>query len=399
MLHAQARYSKVPLRLDAAETTAEGYLRCVAPVTKAGVFPYKNDDGSWRYELRPHAEVHSKASLDSLKMKPIQVDHRAMLDASNVDRFKVGHMGEAYEVDGDVVRIPITVDGKAGLDAVASGKKELSMGYECDLEPAPRGSTYDGKPYTHVQRNIRYNHLAIVDRARLGSDLRLDSVEQDGEVPNTLPPPKETTMSANLRKISLDGIEYEAAPEVINALTKANQAVTTEKGRADSAESALATAKSNLQKAEGERDGLKTELAQAKKDNADLVASIPAKAAQMAKDRAEVDAVARKVLVGDAFEKSVALDIPGLKKAVVAARYPKATLDGMDAAKLDGMFEAVKVSVQDGDPDAEARNRERSAPRFAADRNDGGEDPVEKARLKAEKAREDAWKNPTGSAK
>lgn len=388
-MNGQRRYAQVELRLDQAERTPEGYLRAIAPVTKTGVFAYKNSDGSMRWELRHPADVFSKASIDSLKMLPVQVEHRAMLDASNIDKYKVGHLGEAVEVDGNVLKIPIVVDGKAGLDAVAAGKKELSCGYTLDLEPAPQGSKYDGQPYTHRQTNIRYNHLAITDRARLGPDLRLDAadaVETDAQVPT---PPEESRM----KKVNIDGIEYDAAPEVANALSRAQAQVSTEKGRADAAEGKIAAKDAQIQTLTGERDGFKAQVSAADAKYSTLEASIPAKAAQLAKDRAAIDSVARDVLPEAQFVKSVGMDAATLRKEVIKAKFPSMSLDGMDDGFVSGVFASIAAGIKKTGTDAGAANRATSTGTTVADGEDRA-DAVETARLAMVKRNQDAWKTP-----
>jgi len=66
--------------------------------------------------------------------------------------------GEGW-FDVDVVR---KVDNRIH-DALVNGRKmELSTGLFTDNHPASPGSTYNGKPYTHIARNYRPDHLAIL---------------------------------------------------------------------------------------------------------------------------------------------------------------------------------------------------------------------------------------------
>src|SRR5690606_20160868 len=46
---------------------------------------------------------------------------------------------------------------------------ELSTGLFTDNHPAPRGATYNGRQYTHVARNYRPDHLAILTDGRTGA--------------------------------------------------------------------------------------------------------------------------------------------------------------------------------------------------------------------------------------
>ena len=53
------------------------------------------------------------------------------------------------------------------------GLRELSLGYELDLDETP--GTWNGEPYDAIQKNIRVNHLALVDKARAGDQARLNT--------------------------------------------------------------------------------------------------------------------------------------------------------------------------------------------------------------------------------
>lgn len=391
------RYAHLDFRLDRADRTPEGFLQGLVPVTKCGVFQYRNKDGTIRLELRHPDDVHDPKSLESLQLCPAQVEHVAMLDSSNVDQFKVGHLGSAPIVNADKsVSIPIRIDGKKGLDAFAAGKRELSMGYELDLEPAAPGSQYDGEPYTHRQRNIRYNHVAITDRARLGPELRLDSA--DAVQVDSVTPPKET--SAMLKKVNIDSVEYEVPPQVAVAINKLE-------GRADAAEAAKTQAEKDLEdeKAEntkgmdalkGQVTSLTADLAKARKDAADLEANIPARAAAIAKDRSDSLFVAQAVLSAAELTKATALDSAGIRAAVVKAKYPTIALDGKSVEYIGAMFETVRAGIKQNGTDAFQENRAVTTPIVAEDsaNNDGTVVNVDAAREKMIKREQGAYLKP-----
>lgn len=434
MLNGIKRFARIDFRLDQAERTPEGFLQGVVPVTKCGVFPYRNIaqdgtwDGTWRYEARLPEHVHKKESLDTMCMAPAQVEHVAMVDASNVDALKVGHLGSNYEVDKDsadgTVRIPIRIDGARGLAAYDAGKRELSMGYYLNLIPAPEGATYQGKPYTHIQTDIVYNHVAVTDKARLGPELRLDSadaVEGDGKPPSN---PSHSQEHPMLKKYSIDGIEYEAAPEVINLLNK-------ETRRADAAMQKPAVGekcpccgqimKGNMDASEkqalqaafdSEKSALqaKVDAALADKKTAEdalkkLEGEIPTRAAAIAKDNADAFAVAQAVLPASEVQKLTGKDAAEVRKAVIMAKYPTIKLDGKDAAYMDGLFTAVQAGIKDTGTQAGAQNRAASAPVIAGDKRQDGQEITEEncdgsfqtaaaARAAMEKRNREAHKKP-----
>ena len=78
--------------------------------------------------------------------------------------------------DGTYVRAKIVIhDVKSALED--NHTRELSLGYSRDLEMT--SGVWHGHPYDGIQRNIRINHLAIVEDARAGSAARLNIDSND----------------------------------------------------------------------------------------------------------------------------------------------------------------------------------------------------------------------------
>ena len=168
----EQRYDSIPL----GETyfTPEGYLIDNPILTRVGIFEYKNPDGSIRRELRLPEEVFAQESLASYKGKPVILTHEAgMIDSDNVQQEQIGTILSEGTQDGDNVRAQIIIHDARKLDY---GLRELSLGYSLDLEETP--GEWQGQPYDVIQRNIRVNHLALVEKARAGDSARLNI---DGE--------------------------------------------------------------------------------------------------------------------------------------------------------------------------------------------------------------------------
>lgn len=143
-------------------------------LTRVGIFEYKNPDGSIRRELRLPEEVFAPESLASYKGKPVILTHEAgMIDSDNVQQEQIGTILSEGTQDGDNVRAQIIIHDARKLDY---GLRELSLGYSLDLEEVP--GEWQGQPYDAIQRNIRVNHLALVEKARAGDSARLNI---DGE--------------------------------------------------------------------------------------------------------------------------------------------------------------------------------------------------------------------------
>jgi hypothetical protein len=167
-----------PERLD------NGFVRCDGRITRVGVFPYLNRDGSIRRELRLPAEVFKADSLASFEDATLTNDHPPQgqkITSRNTARYQVGHVRDIRR-DGEYVAARVLITDGDAIAVAEKGKRQLSCGYRCDLEEKPGiTSGIDGVPdglkYDCVQRNIRGNHIAIVARGRAGADaaLRLDA--------------------------------------------------------------------------------------------------------------------------------------------------------------------------------------------------------------------------------
>ncbi|GHW94859.1 hypothetical protein VCSRO155_1589 [Vibrio cholerae] len=156
--------------------TPEGFLKVSGRAAKTGIQEY------FAHELgltdRPHDavvrvmrfenEVFSQSALDSYVGADITIEHPDTFVSS--ETFKNSSVGlvTAAARDGDFVLVDMIVKSQDAIDAIHSGKVELSAGYSCHYEAAPQGASYD-----FIQRDIAVNHLAITDKARGGSQVRL----------------------------------------------------------------------------------------------------------------------------------------------------------------------------------------------------------------------------------
>ncbi len=332
--------------------TPEGFLKGRAIVTNVGVFTYRNADGTTHTELRLPEEVFDSASLESLKMKPITNDHPTELVLpENVKQYQVGSLGDnpssttqasdwsgarnrTFEItDGYHLAIDIIITEDQAIKDVENGKRALSCGYTCDLEKAQDGSRWCGIAYDYIQRNIRYNHVALVDSARAGDEakIRMDS----GVSINT----KTKGGNLMLKTIKLDGVDYEAEAPVIAALTKSNE-------RADKAEKDLEASKTDLSKITADRDTQKEKADKLEKDLNDFKNAAP----DQTKIDQAVEAKFRLLKGANLANVEVKADMKDadIRKTVIQAVFPSANLDDKDdvyiQARFDGAMEMLEES-------------------------------------------------------
>ena len=186
------RYDTIKIQ---ASKTDEGFIRDTPIVGRTGLMTYINADGSTRVEYRPPEEAFHADSLASLLGKPITIGHKAMVNAGNAAEVKpIGSVLSAGRQDGDTIIADIIIYN------LPTSARELSCGYHLDLDETP-GTTPDGQHYDAIQRNIRYNHVAVVPRGRAG----IARLNMDGDQYLEL----EHGGDHNMPKIRLDnGLEY-----------------------------------------------------------------------------------------------------------------------------------------------------------------------------------------------
>ncbi len=166
------------------EFTTEGYLKAQPRIARTGLQKYLGVECG-RPELdtvmvyRPETSVFADAATHSYTHLPVTIDHpKHMLTSDNWKRHAVGETGDEVLRDGHTVRVPMMLRDAKAIELVKSGKRQLSVGYACDLVWQD-GVTPEGEKYDAIQQNIRGNHLAIVTEARGGPLLTIGDEAMD----------------------------------------------------------------------------------------------------------------------------------------------------------------------------------------------------------------------------
>ncbi len=170
--------------------TADGYLVADVKTARTGIQLYAGHEvGKPEMQVvkvyRPETQVFDTASLGSYAHKPVINDHPAeAVTADNWKALAVGAIGDEIARDGEFVRVPLIVMDAAVIAEIEGGKRELSAGYTCDLAWEP-GTTPAGEKYDAIQKHIRINHVAIVQRGRAGSEARIGDGVSRGALPRS----------------------------------------------------------------------------------------------------------------------------------------------------------------------------------------------------------------------
>jgi uncharacterized protein len=333
--------------------TPEGYLKGRAILTNVGVFTYRDSDGNTIRDLRLPEEVFAKDTLDSLRMLPVTLDHPAgLLTVENVKEHQVGYTGdtpssvrdpESMHItasDGLHVSNEIVITDKEAIQLIKAGKRGLSCGYVCDLEKADVGARWCGVPYDFIQRNIRYNHVAVCEVGRAGdaARIRFDSVEA---IHNSI----REEVPMNLKTVVLDGVEYQAEAEVLKALNQNKEEVESVKVDAEKMKDQLSLVEAERDTFKDENTRLQAEIEELKNkkmDESEIQARV--------KSLVRVQSVAEKLGV----EVKADMSESEIMKAAIVAKYPKAVLDGKDDVYVRARFDSV-AEVMDEEADRETR--------------------------------------------
>lgn len=342
-----------------ATRTAEGFIRDAPVIGRTGLMSYINADGTERIEYRPPEEAFAADSLASIQGKPITVGHKAMVNSGNAAIVQpIGTVLTAGRQDGDAIKADIVIYD------LPTKARELSCGYSLDLDETP-GTTPDGHHYDAIQRNIRYNHLAVVTRGRAGiARLNMDGDQEFGEEPHE-------GGTKNMEKIRLDsGIEYDAAPEV---------KVAYEKLKADAEK-----AKANMDALQAKYDAAQSDLEKAKKNAADAEKKHADELNKAVKERVALEAVAKAHKV----ENTDGMSNLDIKKAVIKDVYPEMNLDGKAEAYIEASYDIAK-GVQKAHQDGMANQRKAAGTR-KAENNDGEPDAYDLDAIMAKVRRDEA---------
>jgi len=337
----------------ALQKTDEGYLVGRAVATTIGVFPYLQADGSIRRELRSPEEVYNPDSLESLKLAEITNNHPTeAVTTDNVNKYGVGTVGENVVADTlhGFVSVPVAIKERQAVEDVEGGKRGLSCGYTCDV--VDQKGTWGGIQYDAIQKNIRYNHLAIVDEGRAGDDaiLKMDGamILDQSEIKTNKQPNNQT---GGKMKIKLDGINCEADERVIDHLNAASDRADTAESDKQKADEALEAANVTIEEMQAKLD-VKTSEAeelQSKLDNSIPLDQLDEKIAAI-KKMDEAVALSGAELKGDESE----LD---QKKAVIMAFDSKADLEGRTDAYIESYFD-IKVEEMKKLDEKDSKNAE-----------------------------------------
>lgn len=325
--------------------TKDGYLVAYAKVARTGVQEYLGSELGSDKEIvrvmRPEKEVFSKDSLSSYSGKPMTNDHPSEpVTAETWKRDAIGAIGEEVIRDGDYIRVPLIMMDAAAIEDYKAGKRELSMGYEADIE------FVDHADYDAIQKNIRINHIALVDKGRAGGAKIGDAGGQ-----KTNGQSQKTEVKPMTKKVKFGDVTIEVSEQAAEAIEALTEQLKTAKEEAKAAADAK---DKELAEKDGEIEKLKGNSMTADKLDAAIA------------ERVAIIADAKKIADLDYSKKSPA----DIRRAAVAAVIGDDKLKDKSDAYVEARFDVLLDT---------ASKQQEKQPQNPSDFNDAYEKKLTKA--------------------
>ena len=318
-----------------------GFLSLLANITRTGVFTYfqKSPDGTIKIirQLRHPDDVFSEESMSTLMGLPTTNEHPSeLVSKENAKNLLIGMTSDRpkkIQLDDDeesYIQQKVTFFDSESIEMIVSGERqEMSLGYTCRLDE--ESGEWNGQKYDYIQRDIRYNHLSLVDKARGGSECRV--ILNDGCAAS-----KESIVNVNCDGLSLidelendkmkifvkDGVEHKVSEEIYTILSDSDNALA--KVNAE-----LSEAKSSADKLEAKYDALKVELdsKEEKLSDDEFAAAVKAK----------VELVSKAEAILDSEDDLIALSDREIKEKVIKFVNKDANLEGKSDDYIDACFD------------------------------------------------------------
>lgn len=329
-------FDRAGYRITQREYTDEGFLKVPGRVARTGIQEYlarelglDGDPMRVVRVYRPEDEVFNDASLGTYDASDVTNNHpHSLVTAATYKGVAVGVVRGPGRRDGDFVICDLIVKDQKTIDEIIGGKCELSAGYTAIYDETP-GVTEDGQAYDYIQRDIKINHVAIVERARAGANARVFDHNPGG---NTMPV-LITTDSGRSVDVADPANAQVVADSFDRLLKRANDA----ESRAD--------------KAQATADKAAEDLAEARKASSDE--AINARVVLIG----NTQALARKV-AGDGFTCD-SLDVIEIKRAALAVALPKRDWSDKSAGYVEAAFDAESDKDDDDEDDKDENGNKK----------------------------------------
>ncbi len=239
------RYDTAPIG-KVVEDSSTGFLHVKdVPIARVGVFPYQKADGSIEMEAKLPDDLLADTAIDSANNKAITDNHPTeLVNRDNFSQYGKGITANNAHTDGNRIKVDMSITDPTLIQEIKDGKQELSIGFVTEL--VPQSGEYQGVKYDSVQRNIQINHVAVVNRGRAGSSIRItgdSAIMTDKEGGNT---------HMDTTKVMLDGANITVAVSDADTVTSSNNSLASLKTQLAAAQAQVKDLQAKIEKAGGD---------------------------------------------------------------------------------------------------------------------------------------------------
>lgn len=154
---------------------------------------------------RPEEELNKAETIQSLNGVPLQLEHHDDTADKPAQFTRIGATGTDAVFEFPYLSNSLHFFNQKAIDLIESGEKcELSIGYDCEVHK--ESGEYEGQPYDFVQRNIKIQHVALVECGRAGADVKVSDSKEN---------------IFNSKKTEVDKMDKEKLLQFISELVKA----------------------------------------------------------------------------------------------------------------------------------------------------------------------------------
>ena len=155
--------------------------------------------------FRPEEELNKADTIQSLNGVPLQLEHHDDTAEKPAQYTRIGATGTDAVFEFPYLSNSLHFFNQKALDLIESGEKcELSIGYDCEIHK--EAGEFEGVPYDFVQRNIKIQHVALVECGRAGADVKVSDSKE---------------IILNSEKNEVKQMDKEKLLQLINELVKA----------------------------------------------------------------------------------------------------------------------------------------------------------------------------------
>lgn len=315
--------------------------------------------------MRDEADVFDSASLSSFRSVPVTIGHPKTeqglplsVTSENSAELQVGVLEGMPTRDEDTLTGTLVIARQDAIDLIEDGTKELSAGYTCDLEVVD----VEGSDSIIYQRNIRANHIAIVERGRAGAMCSIadeDNMDTQNETPEVIADEVEVAVEAVEGEVVLsdveavvpaDAVEDEASDSVdaveaeVEVAAVEDEEVAVEEVAVEVADEVVAVI--NL---EDELATVTASVATLNDELSEAAAKIVALQDELnasVEERVSVILIAKDLTDISDFSKKSIIDI---KTEVVANLLPKLVLSDRSEAYVSARFDILSEDAEVGE--------------------------------------------------